>query len=102
MFPRGLVSTARFGLAAFLILLAAVPDARGQDPSRDIEKKERIVAGSSKDSLEVRHLVLRGSNEDIGHTLAEIAKERYQAKVQASQDRLRTGAQRRYIEKNFP
>ena len=61
-----------------------------------------MIAGSPKDSLEVRHLVLRGTNEEIGRTLAQIARERYQAKPPVSQDPLRTRSQRRYIEKNFP
>src|SRR5947208_11733951 len=102
MFARGLVSRARFGLAVFLILPAAVPDALGQDSPRGVIRQDRVIAGSSKDSLEVRHLVLRGTNEEIGRALAEFAKERYQAKAEPSRDRLRTGAQRRYIEKNFP
>jgi hypothetical protein len=52
--------------------------------------------------MEVRHLVLQGSNEAIGRALAEIARDRHAANVPASHDPLRTRTQRRYIEKNDP
>src|SRR4051812_14570794 len=63
---------------------------------------ERVIAGGPKDFLEARHLVLRGTNEEIGRALANIARERYGAKPETSTDRLRTRAQRRYFEKNYP
>src|SRR5262245_7305020 len=65
-------------------------------------QKDQVVIGSTKDSMEVRHLVLKGTNEEIGKTLATIAKERYEAKPQPSQDPLLTRAQRHYIGKNYP
>lgn len=65
-------------------------------------RQDRVIAGGPKDFLEVRHLVLRGTNEEIGRALATIAKERYDLKPEASSDRLRTRAQRRYFEKNYP
>src|SRR5262249_60388259 len=61
-----------------------------------------VVPGAHKDRMEVRHLVLKGTNEEIGRTLASIARDRYQARPQPSQDPLRTRAQRRYIERNYP
>lgn len=71
-------------------------------PAPAVVQKDQVVAGSVKDSMEVRHVVLKGSNEEIGRALATIARERYQAKPQPSQDTLRTRAQRRYIERNYP
>src|SRR6186713_1361294 len=47
---------------------------------------DRVIAGGPDKSLEVRHLVLRGSNEQIGRALAEIAKERYGVRLQAVRD----------------
>ena len=67
-----------------------------------LERQERVIAGSPTDSIEVRHLVLRGTNEEIGRALAEIAMERYGVRADAARDPLRTRAQRRYIEANFP
>jgi hypothetical protein len=67
-----------------------------------ITREERIIAGSPADSMEVRYLYLKGSNEQIGRALAEIARDRYQAKLPPSPDPLRTRAGRLYIEKNYP
>jgi hypothetical protein len=65
-------------------------------------QQDRVIAGGPKDFMEVRHLVLRGTNEEIGRALAVLVKERYDLKPEASADRLRTRAQRRYFEKNYP
>ncbi|HKR65960.1 MAG TPA: C45 family autoproteolytic acyltransferase/hydrolase, partial [Thermoanaerobaculia bacterium] len=54
------------------------------------------------DSLEVRHLVLTGTNEEIGRALAEIARDRYGARPEPPRDALRARAARRYIERNDP
>jgi hypothetical protein len=48
----------------------------GSPSTGSVVEKDEVIAGSPKDSLEVRHLVLRGTNEQIGRALAEIAKER--------------------------
>jgi acyl-CoA:6-aminopenicillanic acid acyl transferase len=67
-----------------------------------LQRQERVIAGSPSDSIEVRHLVLRGTNEEIGRALAEIAQERYGAHAERASDPLRIRAQRRYIETAFP
>jgi len=67
-----------------------------------LERQERVIAGSPASSLEVRHLILTGTNQEIGQALAEIARDRYGAKPEASRDPLRTRAARRYFEKNDP
>lgn len=67
-----------------------------------ITRQERVIAGSPKDSMEVRYLYLKGSNEEIGRALAEIARDRYQVKLASSSDPVRTRAAREYIEKNYP
>jgi hypothetical protein len=60
------------------------------------------VAGGPEDFMEVRHLVLAGTNEEIGWALATLAVERFGLEAAASSDRLRTRVQRRYIEMNYP
>jgi hypothetical protein len=88
---------------AVLLLIFFVAVAAGQEKSAGrVVVKDEVVAGGPKDSVEVRHLVLRGSNEAIGRTLAEIARERYQARPARSDDPFRTRAQRRYFEKHYP
>jgi hypothetical protein len=83
--------------------------ARRVDPFKNIAGEmnkalsgERVIAGSSADFMEVRHLVLKGSNEQIGMTLAQIARERHQVQPASSNDGLRNWARRRYFEKNYP
>lgn len=87
---------------AFLVLFLSTnvfaPDAR----VFALDRQERVVAGSPADSLEVRHLVLTGTNEEIGRALAEIARDRYDTRLEPSRDPLRTRALRRYVEKNYP
>ena len=63
---------------------------------------DRVVAGGPKDFMEVRHVILKGANEEIGRALAAIAIERFKLKPEPSADRLRNRVQRRYFEKNYP
>jgi len=98
------MSIRRFSPPVCLTLLALPLAAAGEPPrpAAGVIHKDHVVAGSAKDSMEVRHLVLKGSNEEIGRALATIAHERYQAKPRPSDDSLRTRAQRHYIERNYP
>jgi penicillin V acylase-like amidase (Ntn superfamily) len=67
-----------------------------------IIQEDRVIAGGPKDSLEVRHLVLRGTNEQIGRALAEIAKQRYGVRLERARDPLQVRAERTYLERNYP
>jgi hypothetical protein len=64
--------------------------------------QERVVAGSSADFSEVRHLVLRGSNFEIGKKLAEIARIQLRSGPIPHYNRRHTQAQRRYFQKHYP
>jgi hypothetical protein len=75
---------------------------RPQDGADSAIKSDSVIAGGKGDFMEVRHVVLKGSNEAIGKALAEIARDRHGVKPMASSDGLRTRAQRRYFEKNAP
>jgi hypothetical protein len=63
---------------------------------------DEVIAGGTMDFMEVRHVVFRGRNEDIGQALAWIARERLEARPVPANDRVRTRAQRNYIQKNYP
>jgi len=90
-------------LASFNGLAARADQPSGARPqSGGLSQVENVISGGPQDSMEVRHLILKGTNEEIGRALAQITRERYGAKVQASEDPLRTRAQRQFIEKNFP
>jgi predicted choloylglycine hydrolase len=68
------------------------------------EFKETVVAGEDKDFMMVRHLVLHGSNHEIGKKLAQIAYSRHRSGPipipPAWRDK--TEAQRRYFETHYP
>jgi hypothetical protein len=90
----------------FLALGLVAGPTRGpaQNPSdgKKAVRQDRVIAGSPKDFMEVRHLVLKGTNEEIGRALAAIARERYQVKAEPSPNPFRTRVQRRYLQKNYP
>lgn len=89
----------------FVSALAFITKTSGGDGS-DLKKgavvRDQVVAGSTADFMEVRHLVLKGTNEEIGKALATIARQRFGIQADASEDSLRTRAQRRYFQKNYP
>jgi hypothetical protein len=104
---------ARTMLSLGLILIpgatgcAAAPSAgtaasTGSTASERVVQEDRVIAGGPRDSLEVRHLVLKGTNEQIGRALATIAKERYGARPDRAQDPLLVRAQRAFLERNDP
>jgi hypothetical protein len=68
----------------------------------NVIQKDVVIAGGPNDSLEVRHLVLRGTNQQIGHALAEIAKERYGVRPEPPRDPALVRAQRTFLERNYP
>ena len=44
---------------------------------KELSFRETLVAGTAQDFMQVRHLVLRGSNRAIGAKLAELARTRH-------------------------
>ncbi|HKQ92983.1 MAG TPA: hypothetical protein VJZ77_20145 [Blastocatellia bacterium] len=65
-------------------------------------QQDRVIAGGPNDFMEVRHLALKGSNEEIGQALGAIAKERYRLRPMPSADRFRTRVGRQYIKGRYP
>ncbi|HET6371673.1 MAG TPA: hypothetical protein VFG76_00055, partial [Candidatus Polarisedimenticolia bacterium] len=98
MFHRRAQLIPSFGLILLLVaigcLSAATPD--------NVVQQDRVIAGGPNDSLEVRHLVLKGTNEQIGRALAEIAKERYGARLERAADPAQVRAQRAFLQRNYP
>ena len=91
------------GLTCVAVVLAMPASARPDDTSnRTCIVKDEVTAGSPSDYMEVRHLVLRGTNEEIGRALTEVARQRYRVEPLPSSNPLVTRVQRRYIEKNDP
>lgn len=64
--------------------------------------KEEVILSSPEDYLEVRHLILKGSNYEIGKKLGQIAKECHGIEKLPTENLLQTRCQRIYLEKNYP
>jgi hypothetical protein len=91
------------GISSFgLVLLLAGAGFHSVAASDNVVQLDRVIAGGPKNSLEVRHLVLRGTNEQIGRALAEIAKERYGLRLEPAADPLEARGQRKYLEQSYP
>src|SRR5262245_18034047 len=71
-------------------------------PKNNVVQEDRVIAGGPDKSLEVRHLVLRGTNEQIGKALTEIAIERYGVKLERADNPERVRAMRKFLERNYP
>jgi hypothetical protein len=103
MFTRKVVAASAVGIAVLAgVIYLCLTFAAKAPPAVGFSQQERVIAGGPGDSLEVRHLVLTGTNEEIGRALAQLAQERYQAQPRPSADAVRTRAQRRYIARNYP
>jgi len=85
-----------------LVLLLSGAGGLSAAASDPVVQVDRVIAGGPGDSLEVRHLVLRGTNEQIGRALAEIAKERFGVRLDPARDPLQVKAQRTFLERNYP
>ena len=66
-----------------------------------IYAKETVAAGSRNDFMLVRHVVLRGSNYEIGKKIAEFAI-RDGIKIFPLGEPRRNRVQRSYMKKNYP
>jgi hypothetical protein len=90
-------------LIALLVFASLAAHVAAEEPKlKGALQQDKVIAGGPKEFMEVRHLVLKGTNEEIGRALALMAKERYNAQPIPSEDPFRTRVQRRYIEKQYP
>jgi predicted choloylglycine hydrolase len=87
---------ALIALAAFVLMPAAAPA-----PASELQYRERVVAGGPDDYMEVRHVYMKGANFEIGRKIGEIAAS-FGARPGPRGDALLNGAQREYIEENYP
>jgi hypothetical protein len=92
------------GLTALLVLVGMDPSKPSQEPAsrKDALIQDKVIAGGPHDFMEVRHLVLEGSNQEIGRALAAIAAKRHRLKPALSSDRLRSRARNHYLARQYP
>jgi hypothetical protein len=77
-------------------------EAEAHQADAGLEFSERVVAGGPSDFMEVRHIILAGSNLEIGKKLAEIASSRHASGPIPSPSPEETQAQRQYFERTYP
>jgi len=92
---RKFVASAYIALA--LILIPPALPATAQEP----KYTETVIAGGPDKFVEVRHVVLKGSNFEIGRKIGEMAK-REGTPIAPSNDHIRNRAKREYMAKNYP
>lgn len=67
-----------------------------------ILKNEIILERDSTNYTEVRHIVLKGTNEQIGKALGEIGQKYYDIKLNKYADPIYAEARLQYMQKNYP
>jgi len=68
-----------------------------------IEPKQTVIAGGGPgDYLEARHVVLRGTNREIGRAIAEIALTEFNSRPLRAGDPTHARATRRYYHEHYP
>ena len=81
-------------------VLLGIPAARPA-AARGPQFKETVIAGGPDKFMEVRHVVLRGSNFEIGKKIGELAK-KDGSPVAPSNDRIKNRAKKEYMARNYP
>lgn len=69
--------------------------------AKKIEFTDKVIAGGPKSYMEVHHVLLKGSNYDIGRKIAEIAKASG-IKIGPDKDKIVNRMKREYMKKNYP
>jgi len=73
----------------------------GPAKARALKHSENVIAGGPDKFAQVRRVVLRGSNFEIGRKIGELAK-RDGISMRPSKDTILNRAQREYLVKNYP
>lgn len=86
-----------------LLAIVLVPCAVAQTAAEDsVVVSNEVVAGGPDDAVTVRHLVVEGTQQEIGAALARIARDELQSRPWPSTDPRVTRVQERYIERVWP
>jgi len=86
----------RLNLSLALVLVAGVANAQLKTFS------DKTVAGTDKDLMIIRHLVIRGSNVEIGKKLAQIAKDQHRVRLGSWPDAASGAKQIKWLTANYP
>ena len=86
---------------AFAVFISCQNGSKSSAAPKSFSFKETVVAGSAEDFMLVRHLVIEGSNYEIGRKIGEIAL-KIGVRLTPSADSLRNMVQREYVKNNYP
>lgn len=89
----------RQSVALVLLIVSFISCSRSSH--EDPMSYDRIVAGGEKTFLSARHVVLKGSNFEIGQMIAQIGKQ-YGVQPFQSRDSVMTRLRREYFAKSYP
>lgn len=92
---------ALYCMLAICLLLPVCGEAGGSAPDA-LVTNNLVVRKTGGNFQEVRHIVLRGSNQEIGKAIARISKENYQANPQTFPDLASKTSRYNYIRQHFP
>ncbi len=67
-----------------------------------IDIRQAVIAGGPDDYLEARHVLLRGTNREIGRVIGEIACTEFDSRPLRAMDPIRARAARRYFREFCP
>ena len=67
-----------------------------------IQQSEEIIAGGADDYLEARHVILKGTNREIGRAIGDIGRSVFDSRPLGSANPIRAEATRRYIHEHYP
>lgn len=83
--------------------LQAQQAAPGPDKGPGLQFREKVVLRKGEGEFAtVRHIVLKGTNQDIGRKLGEIARERHGVRLAKNPDPVYGKARLSYMERNYP
>jgi len=88
-------------MLVFFVAGCANWEATERSDSEQVYFRETVIAGGPDQFMEVRHVVIKGSNYAIGKKIAEIAQD-VGVRMTPYGDRTRNGVQREYITRNYP
>ncbi len=84
-----------------VLLLSACGDS-GSSNNGAIVTNQVVLAKTGSTYQEVRHIVLRGTNQEIGTAIARLSKDQYQARPFPFPDLTAKQNRNSYIQQNFP
>jgi len=90
------------GVAIIIVIAFAGVLLAAPKPSPVIVKNEVILQKGPGEYMEVRHIVLKGSNEEIGKALGDIAQKEYKATLVKYADPVYAKARLEYMRRNYP